>query len=719
MNRVVCFGEAFVDLLSSRIDSSKSPNNQSEGIIKSPGGAPANVAVAVSRLGGSSYFVGKLSGDKFGGFLHQSLSEAGVNLDYIQYSSEAKTAIAYVSLDEAGERSFSFSRHNTADLLFGPLDFVQGCFNHHGIFHFCSNTLTHSDIFHTTKLGINKALDAGMIVSFDVNLRSSLWPIDRDPLSCIWSVIKQVHILKLSIEELVFICATEDEGSVIQRLIKAGVELILITNGGLLLRYFTKHTQGEFYPQSVVVIDSTAAGDSFIGGLLYQLASQSVTTESLSTWLSNDKSLNSVIKFASDCGAITVGRKGAFDALPLLSDVIALPNKTLPRFENKNFLLGHIDSIMDFYHPRCVDEKIGGFIQHFRDDGSVYDFDTRHLVSSTRFIYNYAMTAMHSNDDSYLAIARHGVNFLRQAHRNPKTGGYAWILNGNKVQDATNYCYGFAFVLLAYSTAYDAGATEAKAYIDETFDLMDKYFWSESDGLYCDEISADWSVVSNYRGQNANMHACESLIAAFEATKQRHFLERALLVAKNICLRQADLSDGLIWEHYDSNWKIDWSYNKNCPDDLFRPWGFQIGHLTEWAKLLLIIERHVKEEWLVTRSVELFDVAMKMGWDAQFGGLYYGVDPDGNVCDSDKYFWVQAESFAAAALLATRTGEARYWEWYNRIWAYSWHHMVDHKYGAWFRILDRNNKQYDDLKSPAGKTDYHTMGACYEVLNVL
>ena len=79
----------------------------------------------------------------------------------------------------------------------------------------------------------------------------------------------------------------------------------------------------------------------------------------------------------------------------------------------------------------------------------------------------------------------------------------------------------------------------------------------------------------------------------------------------------------------------------------------------------------------------------------------------------------QAESIAAAALLAKRTGKKIYWDWFNRIWSYSWKHMVDHEYGAWFRILDSDNNKYDNLKSPAGKTDYHTMGACYEVLNSL
>ncbi|MFL6663998.1 MAG: AGE family epimerase/isomerase, partial [Rhizobacter sp.] len=113
------------------------------------------------------------------------------------------------------------------------------------------------------------------------------------------------------------------------------------------------------------------------------------------------------------------------------------------------------------------------------------------------------------------------------------------------------------------------------------------------------------------------------------------------------------------------------------------------------------------------------------GWDKAHGGLVYGFAPDPRhagkyaVCDGDKYFWVQAESLAAAALLAVRTGEGGYWDWYDRLWDYAWQHFVDHRHGAWFRILDRENRKLSDEKSPAGKTDYHTMGACYEVLSAL
>ena len=389
-----------------------------------------------------------------------------------------------------------------------------------------------------------------------------------------------------------------------------------------------------------------------------------------------------------------------------------------PIFNDKRFLIDHIESVMNFYHPHCINNNTGGFFQYFRDDGSIYDFDSKHLVSSTRFIFNYSMAAIQFDNKDYLDAALHGIDYLRDSHLNKNTGGYAWTMKGAEVNDSTNYCYGLAFVLLAYSSAYKAGILKVKDYIEETYQLMEKHFWSKKYELYSDEISADWKVVSGYRGQNANMHSCEALIAAFEATGSQKYLDRALLIGKNICIRQAGLAEGLIWEHYDSNWEINWVYNKNRPDDLFRPWGFQVGHLTEWAKLLLILERHVKEDWLLPRAQELFDDAVEMGWDEKSEGLFYGFAPNGDICDKDKYFWVQAESLAAAAVLANRTGDDYYWEWYDRIWSYSWKHMIDHKYGAWFRILDSNNNKYDDLKSPAGKTDYHTMGACYEILKI-
>ena len=400
---------------------------------------------------------------------------------------------------------------------------------------------------------------------------------------------------------------------------------------------------------------------------------------------------------------------------------------TSPDFRSRDFLLDHARQTMAFYHPRAIDPR-GGFYHFFKDDGTIYDAVTRHLVSSTRFVFTYSAAYQHFRQPEYLEAVKHGVEFLRNAHRDPVTGAYAWILKfleGKvEVQDATNHCYGHAFVLLAYSYALSVGLSEAKEYLKETLDLMEQRFWSQEYGLYADEATGDWGTLFPYRGQNANMHSCEALIAAFDATGEVDYLKRVFIIARNITVRQADLTDGLIWEHYHADWSVDWEYNRGDRTNIFRPWGYQAGHLTEWAKLLLILERHKNHiegdtSWMVTRACDLFSIALARAWDHEYRGIYYGFAPDGTIYDSDKYFWVQAESLAAAALLAARTKDASYWDWYEKIWSYSWQHFVDHRYGAWFRILTRDNHKYSDEKSPAGKVDYHTMGACYDVLKVL
>lgn len=386
----------------------------------------------------------------------------------------------------------------------------------------------------------------------------------------------------------------------------------------------------------------------------------------------------------------------------------------LPDFRSRVFLRDHIRQTMAFYHPRCIDPA-GGFFHYFRDDGSIYDRSHRHLVSSTRFVVDYAWAAREFGDPEYLAATRHGLAYLRDVHRDAKSGGYAWTIRDGRPDDRTNHVYGVAFVLLAYASARKAGLAEAAAWMDETWDLLERHFWDAQAGLYRDEADPDWHF-SAYRGQNANMHLCEALLAAFDASGEPRYLDRALTLAEHMTRRQAAKAGGLVWEHYDADWNVDWDYNRDDPKHLFRPWGFQPGHQTEWAKLLVILDRHVAADWLLPTARHLFDTAVARAWDHEHGGLVYGFAPDGSICDDDKYFWVQAESIAAAALLGARTGDNQYEDWYDRLWRYAWTHFLDHEYGAWYRILDRTNRKYSDEKSPAGKTDYHTMGACYEVL---
>ncbi|MBZ9568546.1 MULTISPECIES: AGE family epimerase/isomerase [Modicisalibacter] len=381
-------------------------------------------------------------------------------------------------------------------------------------------------------------------------------------------------------------------------------------------------------------------------------------------------------------------------------------------------LRSHLARTMAFYHPRCIDAG-GGFHHYLKDDGEVYDARHRHLVSSARYVFTYARHAAFTGREEYRHWARHGLRYLEQAHFQTRYQGYAWTLIDHQPEDTTNHCYGLAFVLLAYATALRCGIEEAREGLERVHALQTRRFWEPEWQLYADEADTRWRV-SDYRGQNANMHSCEALIAAFEATQDPAYLERALAVARAIWQRQARQTDGWIWEHFDRRWRVDLEYNRDDPHHLFRPWGFQIGHQTEWAKLLTILSRHCPDEaWLLPTAARLFIEAVEAGWDADHGGLVYGVDLERHHCDGDKYFWVQAESLAAAAMLADATGELRFWRWYRRLADFSWQWMIDHRHGGWYRILTPDNRRYSDEKSPAGKVDYHTMGACHDILPIL
>jgi mannose/cellobiose epimerase-like protein (N-acyl-D-glucosamine 2-epimerase family) len=400
-----------------------------------------------------------------------------------------------------------------------------------------------------------------------------------------------------------------------------------------------------------------------------------------------------------------------------------------PDFRSPAFLRAHAGHTMAFYLPRALDPS-GGLFHFFKDNGEVYDPHTRHLVSSTRFVVTCAMAQRHRPCDLHRQALAQAFAFLTTAHRQASAdGGYAWLLDWRDGRattlDGTHHAYGLAFVLLAHAHAHMAGLPGAHTGIAETFDLLELRFWEPRHGLYADEANARWELAP-YRGQNANMHLCEALLAAFDATGDTRYLDRAEQLADHICVRQAALAGGLVWEHYHANWQVDWDYNRHDSTNIFRPWGFQPGHLTEWAKLLLLLHARRPRTDLLPLAQRFFDTALTKAWDDAHGGLYYGFGPDGTVCDSHKYFWVQAETLAAAARLALAQQAAgelelaqRNWASYDRVWAYAWTHFVDHTHGAWWRILRADNTKITDEKSPAGKVDYHTMGACHDVLDAL
>ena len=289
-----------------------------------------------------------------------------------------------------------------------------------------------------------------------------------------------------------------------------------------------------------------------------------------------------------------------------------------PDFRSRDFLLKHVQHTMDFYHPRAVD-PLGGFYHYYKDDGTVYDAVTRHLVSSTRFIFNYSMAYQHFHREEYLQGVKHGLAFLRNVHRDPITRGYAWVLRfrdgQSEIEDPTNHCYGLAFVLLAYACAFRAGCVEGKEYLSETFDRWSNGFGHRNTACMPKRQPAIKTLFP-YRGQNANMHGCEALIAAFEATREPRYLERAA-DACHITLRRRNFPKDLS-EKLPSRWLVDRDTIATTKPTISTV-GYQPGHLTEWAKLLLILDRHKDHlegdtDWLIVAPENY------SGWDGQSMG---------------------------------------------------------------------------------------------------
>ena len=196
MNRIVCFGEALIDFLNT--GRSEEAPLQLDQFTQFPGGAPANVAVAVAKLGGNVAFGGQVGADRFGRFLLDAMNRYGVDTSLTLTHPTASTALAFVFLDDDGERSFAFRRQRTADVLITREQVGENGYDNAAIVHFCSNTLTDPDIADVTAHVVDQARAGNALVSFDVNLRHNLWPDGHANRNLINGLVGQASLVKFS-----------------------------------------------------------------------------------------------------------------------------------------------------------------------------------------------------------------------------------------------------------------------------------------------------------------------------------------------------------------------------------------------------------------------------------------------------------------------------------------------------------------------------------------
>lgn len=222
-----------------------------------PGGAPANVAAAVAKFGGTASLITKLGEDAFGDFLLEQLTDSGVGTDKILRTKEANTGLAFVSLLENGERDFSFYRNPSADLLLTDSEINADWFNHGDVLHFCSVDLVESPMKGAHLKAIQAAKEHGGIISFDPNVRLPLW---NDPQECRKTILKFVpmaHIVKISDDELEFITGIADEQKALASLFIGDVKVVVLTKGAGGADLYVQNQKYSSAGYSVEVEDTT------------------------------------------------------------------------------------------------------------------------------------------------------------------------------------------------------------------------------------------------------------------------------------------------------------------------------------------------------------------------------------------------------------------------------------------------------------------------------
>ncbi len=330
MADVVCLGEALIDFVA--LESGVGVGEAS-GFLKAPGGAPANVAVGAAKLGIKSAFLGKVGDDPFGHFLADTFAEAGADTGGMVFSHEHRTGLAFVSLKEDGARDFCFFRNPSADMTYSPSELDRERIWNAKIFHFGSITLINEPAAATTRTAVQVAQDAGLLISYDPNLRESLWPDLITAQKTILSMAPSADIIKVSEEELVFLMSdTNTANSLISvETISSLSEAFMEKYPQVTLLVVTRGSDGCFWrTQSGILgflagmvaeaVDTTGAGDGFVAALLSGLiVNQKTTREELKklTW----EQYEHLFRTANVVGSFTTRRKGAILALPTLSEL--------------------------------------------------------------------------------------------------------------------------------------------------------------------------------------------------------------------------------------------------------------------------------------------------------------------------------------------------------------------------------------------------------------
>lgn len=317
---IITLGEALIDFIPL--------NNENTVYQKSPGGAPANVAVGLARLGADVHFLGKVGEDSLGYFLKDTLESYHVETSAMALTQKAKTSIVLVTNDEKGERSFEFFIQPGADSFLAKDDIDNRLFKSKNILHIGSISLIEEPVQSATWHAIHLAKENGLRLSYDPNLRLSLWENEQVAKETIEQVLPYTDILKLSDEELIFLKGEDSEQAVEQLATDYNIPLVFVTRGEHGSLCYCRQGFSWVPAMEVEAIDTTGAGDAFVSAILYQVDQLDQPLQHLTR-----EDVKYMAQFASVSGGLAASTKGAMSALPELKDIeLTLINRNIREY---------------------------------------------------------------------------------------------------------------------------------------------------------------------------------------------------------------------------------------------------------------------------------------------------------------------------------------------------------------------------------------------------
>lgn len=283
---------------------------------QNPGGAPANVLAAIEKLGGSTAFIGKAGDDMHGRFLKETLDNIGVCTKGLLLDKDVFTTLAFVSLSPAGERSFSFARKPGADTMLKPAEVEFDLIEQSKVLHIGSLSLTDEPAREATISAVKYAKEKGVTVSYDPNYRKMLWSDEKTASEMMRSVLEYVDIIKISDEETGLLTGKEEAEDASEELIKKGISCCIVTLGkeGSLIKI--KDGFVKIPATDDKAVDTTGAGDSFMGGFLYKMTQENKEPKELTI-----DDIKRYGEFASKVAGYCVSKKGAINAMPTLDQI--------------------------------------------------------------------------------------------------------------------------------------------------------------------------------------------------------------------------------------------------------------------------------------------------------------------------------------------------------------------------------------------------------------